>query len=56
MFDLALQEFDFVGRELEEGVDAVVQFGFGVRLPMGQTRDGIAVLGQIRLPLVSQLP
>lgn len=40
MFDLALQESDFVGRELEEGVDAVVQFGFG--LPTGQAFDGFA--------------
>jgi hypothetical protein len=30
MFDLALEEFDFLGSQVEQGVDAVVQVGFGV--------------------------
>jgi hypothetical protein len=30
MLDLALEEFDFFGRQVEQGVDAVVQVGFGI--------------------------
>lgn len=52
MFDLALEEFDFVGGEVEEAVDAVVQFGFGVGQAAGEGFDLRFVLGQIRFPLV----
>lgn len=42
MFDFALEEFDFFGGQVEQGVDAVVQVGFGVGQRAGKTLDGRA--------------
>jgi hypothetical protein len=46
MFDLALEELDLFGRQVEQGVDAVVQVGFGVGQGARQVIDGRAVLGR----------
>jgi hypothetical protein len=52
MFDLLLQEFDFVGGEIEEAMDAVVQFGFS--LGQGAREAGVLVpfFAQVGFPFV----
>jgi hypothetical protein len=42
-----LEESNFLGRELEESIDAVVDFVFGRGQLAGQTLDLAAVLGEI---------
>src|SRR3954451_24721905 len=55
VLDLALEELDFVGREVEEAIDAVVDLGFGVGELAGELLHFGPVFGEIRLPLVSRL-
>lgn len=52
MFDFALQEFDFVGREVEQAIDAGVEVGFGVGKFVGLAGDGGAVFGEVGVPFV----
>ena len=49
MFDLLLQKLDFVGGEIEESVDAVVQFGFGVGQGAGEAGVLVPFAAQIRV-------
>ena len=51
-FDLALEEFDFGLGQVEEGKDAVVQFGFGVREFAGLAVHFGEFLRQVGFPLV----
>ena len=55
MLHFALEELDFFGGELEQGVDAVVDFVFGGGEFAGEALDFLAVLGQVGIPFVSRL-
>lgn len=50
VLDLALEEFDFVGRQVEESVNAIVDFSVSKRA--GEPFDFGAFLGKVGLPLV----
>ena len=52
MFDFTLQEFDFVGREIEQAIDAGVEVGFGVGDLAGLACDGRSVFGEVGVPFV----
>ncbi len=47
MFDFALQEFDFVRREVEQAIDAGVEVGFGVGEFVRLAGDSGAVFGEV---------
>ena len=51
MFDFPLQQFDFVGGQVEQLVDAVVDFRFGVGELAGEGRDQILPFFQRGLEL-----
>lgn len=52
MFDFALQQFDFVGSEVEQAIDAGVEVGFGVGQFVGLACDGRFVFGEVGVPFV----
>jgi hypothetical protein len=52
MLHLALEEFDFARREMEQAIDAVVDFRFGVGQLAVLASAFAAVLGDVGFPFV----
>ena len=52
MFDFALEQLDFFGGEIEEAIDAGIEFGFGVGEGAGVVVEGGSVFGEVQFPLV----
>jgi hypothetical protein len=55
VFDLSLEKLDFVGGEIEERIDSVVQFRFGDVQATGEPGIVGLLLPQIGLPLIGSL-
>ena len=50
VFDLALEQLDFFGGEIEQAIDAGVDFRFGVGEVAGVVVGGGSVFGEVRFP------